>query len=55
MVGLNAAHVYGFDLDRLRPVADDIGPEIDAVAAGIDAIPESTTSFAFGPRTVGVA
>ena len=30
-------------------------PEVDAVYAGIDVIPPSTTSFAFGPRTVGVA
>ncbi len=54
MVGANAAEVYGFDLDALRPVADRIGPEVGAVAAGIDAIPEST-SFAFGPRTQTVA
>jgi predicted TIM-barrel fold metal-dependent hydrolase len=55
MVGLTAAEVYGFDLEQLRPIADRIGPLVDTVAAGIDAIPESTTSFAFGPRTVGVA
>jgi predicted TIM-barrel fold metal-dependent hydrolase len=55
MVGANAAEVYGFDLDVLRPVADRIGPEVDAVHAGIDTIPAATTSFAFGPRTVGVA
>jgi predicted TIM-barrel fold metal-dependent hydrolase len=55
MVGLNAAEVYGFDLAQLRPIADRIGPLVDTVAAGIDTIPESTTSFSFGPRTVGVA
>jgi hypothetical protein len=55
MVGANAALVYGFDLTRLQEVADRIGPEVDAVYAGIDVIPQSTTSFAFGPRTVGVA
>jgi predicted TIM-barrel fold metal-dependent hydrolase len=54
MVGANAADVYGFDLDALRPVADRIGPEVSAVFAGIETIPE-TTSFAFGPQTVGVA
>ena len=55
MVGGNAALVYGFDLTQLQKVADRIGPEVAAVYAGIDAIPQSTTSFAFGPRTVGVA
>ena len=55
MVGLTAAEVYGFDVDLLRPVADRIGPPVDAVAAGIDLVPEGTTSFAFGERSVGVA
>jgi predicted TIM-barrel fold metal-dependent hydrolase len=55
MVGANAADVYGFDLAALQPVADRIGPEVAAVFAGITAIPSDTTSFAFGPRTVGVA
>jgi predicted TIM-barrel fold metal-dependent hydrolase len=55
MVGGNAATAYGFDYARLQAVADRIGPEVDAVYAGIDVIPASTTSFAFGPRTVGVA
>ncbi len=55
MVGANAAEVYGFDLAHLRPVADRVGPEVAAVFAGIETIPETTTSFAFGPRTVGVA
>ena len=26
MLGLNAAEVYGFDVDALRPLADRIGP-----------------------------
>jgi predicted TIM-barrel fold metal-dependent hydrolase len=55
MVGQNAAEVYGFDLVALQAVADRIGPGVDAVHAGIDAVPAGTTSFAFGPRTVGVA
>jgi len=54
MVGANAADVYGFDVEALQAVADRIGPEVAAVADGIDTIPE-TTSFAFGSRTVGVA
>ena len=55
MVGLTAVDVYGFDLDVLRPVADRIGPPVDAVAGGLDRVPEGTTSFAFGERSVGVA
>jgi hypothetical protein len=55
MVGLTAAHVYGFDLDVLRPVADRIGPPVDRVAAGLDTVPADTTSFAFGPRTGGIS
>lgn len=55
MIGGNAAEVYGFDLAHLQRIADRIGPEVAAVSAGIAAIPAATTSFAFGPRTVGVA
>jgi predicted TIM-barrel fold metal-dependent hydrolase len=55
MVGENAAAVYGFDLAALAPVAARIGPPVDEVYAGITAVPAGTTSFAFGPRTVGVA
>jgi len=32
MVGLNAAAVYGFDSDALRPVADRVGPRVADVA-----------------------
>ena len=31
MVGLTAAEFYGFDVDALRPVADRIGPTVEAV------------------------
>ena len=55
MLAGNAAEVYGFDLTQLRKVADRIGPEVERVRAGVDTIPESTTSFAFGPRTVTVS
>lgn len=55
MVGGNAADVYGFDLEALDVVAARVGPEVAATFAGIDAIPEDITTFAFGPRSVGVA
>ena len=46
MVGATAAEVYGFDLPSLQVIADRIGPDADAVYAGIDEIPDST-SMAF--------
>jgi predicted TIM-barrel fold metal-dependent hydrolase len=36
MLAGNAAKLYGFDLDRLRTVADQVGPTHDEVSAGID-------------------
>jgi len=32
MVGLNAARVYGFDVDALAPVAARVGPSVDEIA-----------------------
>ena len=32
MLGDNAARTYGFDLEALRPIADEVGPLIDEVA-----------------------
>lgn len=55
MLSGNAAEVYGFDVAKLQDVADRIGPEVEAVYAGIDGVPESATSFAFQPRSVTVA
>ena len=55
MLSGNAADVYGFDLEALQKVADRIGPEVDAVFAGIDTIPPAATSFAFQPRSATVA
>jgi predicted TIM-barrel fold metal-dependent hydrolase len=54
MVGGNAAGLYGFDLDRLAPLAAEIGPEVAQVAGGIDDVPE-TLSLAFEPRSAGVS
>jgi hypothetical protein len=28
ILGTNAAKVYGFDVDRLQPIVDEIGPTI---------------------------
>ena len=54
MVGINAAGVYGFDLEQLMPLAAEIGPECSQVAAGIDFVPE-TLSLAFEARSAGVS
>jgi len=35
ILGLNAAEVYGFDLDELQPIADEIGPTVDEIRGGV--------------------
>jgi hypothetical protein len=52
MLGGNAAGVYGFDLAFLEPLAAKHGPRVDAVAGGLDAVPEGATSLAFRDRVV---
>jgi len=34
MLGGNAARVYGFDVDALRPIADEIGPTLQSIRSG---------------------
>jgi len=34
ILGFNAAKVYGFDVDSLQPIADEIGPSIAEIRAG---------------------
>ena len=36
-----AAEVYGFDLDALRPFADEFGPTVEELATPLDAIPDN--------------
>ena len=38
----NAARLYDFDLDKLAPLAEKIGPTVDEVNTPIDAIPDKT-------------
>jgi predicted TIM-barrel fold metal-dependent hydrolase len=54
MLGGTAAAVYGFDLDVLDPIAAQVGPRVDDVLAGIDAIPGGSVSLAFESRVTGV-
>jgi predicted TIM-barrel fold metal-dependent hydrolase len=51
MAGENAASVYGLDVDRLRDVADRIGPTIAEVSEPLDALPDGHRGFAF--REIG--
>lgn len=52
ILGGAAATAFGFDLDRLRPVADEVGPtagEVDRTL-GEDERPRGTTSMTFVGR-----
>ena len=39
MLAGNAADLYGFDLDKLRPLADKYGPKVADIARPLDALP----------------
>jgi hypothetical protein len=47
MTSLNAAELYGFDLDQLQKIADDIGPSVEAVSTPVrvEEFPTSTMSI----------
>jgi hypothetical protein len=47
MLGGNAARIYGFDLDKLAPIAAKCGPLVSDVDAGLDRVPEGARSMAF--------
>jgi predicted TIM-barrel fold metal-dependent hydrolase len=47
MLGENAAKLYGFDLDVLRPVAEPLGITPDLVATQLDEIPADSTCITF--------
>ena len=47
VLGGNAAELYGFDLDRLAPLAASHGPTVDQVATPLAEIPAKATSPAF--------
>jgi predicted TIM-barrel fold metal-dependent hydrolase len=52
MLGLNAAELYGFDLEKLAPIVEKIGPTPEQVAAPLaeDEFPEKTMTMAFRRR-----
>ena len=43
----NAARVYGFDLAKLAPLADEFGPTVSEIATPLDKIPAKATSPSF--------
>jgi len=47
MLGGNAAAVYGFDLEFLDTLAARVGPTVEEVRNGLDAVPEGAASLAF--------
>ncbi len=52
MLGLNAAELYDFDLEKLAPLAARFGPTPDEIARPLPAeeIPQNTHTGAFRPR-----
>lgn len=46
----NAAQVFGFDLDALRPFADAVGPTLADIHEPLTAVPPDSTSYAFLPE-----
>ena len=54
MIETNAADLFGFDLDALRPLADRIGPLVDEVATPLhpDDYPMDSTCNAFDKAQV---
>ena len=47
MLGLTAAEVYGFDVAKLREIADRVGPTINEVKKPLESFPEDSTCNAF--------
>jgi Amidohydrolase len=47
LLGGNAAAVYGFDLDRLAPIAERVGPTYAELSVPYEGIPEGNRSPAF--------
>jgi hypothetical protein len=47
MLGENAAKLYGFDLEALRPAAEEANITPDLVATPLEEIPEDSTCLVF--------
>jgi hypothetical protein len=47
MLGMTAVEVYGFDLEQLQPIADQIGPTVDELKVPLASFPDDSTCNAF--------
>ena len=47
LLGGNASKLYGFDMERLQPIADRVGPTIGELAVPYEGVPEGNRSPAF--------
>jgi predicted TIM-barrel fold metal-dependent hydrolase len=47
VLGRTAAKVYGFDLERLAPIAANVGPTVDELRVPLEGTPEGATSPGF--------
>jgi predicted TIM-barrel fold metal-dependent hydrolase len=55
MVGGTAAHVYGFDLEQLQPIANRVGPTVEEVATPLAEFPkqpDETSAAIFGTKNL---
>lgn len=50
MTSINAARVYGFDLDALQKIADRVGPTVEELATPVapEELPAKSFSFTVG-------
>jgi hypothetical protein len=52
MLGGNAAAVYGFDLDALAPLVNQIGPTVAEVGEPLSVVPADASSTVFEPDPI---
>ena len=43
ILGLNLAGLYGFDVEKLKPIADRIGPTVEEMNTPLERWPEGST------------
>jgi predicted TIM-barrel fold metal-dependent hydrolase len=52
MLSGTAAEVYGFDVEGLQPIADQIGPTVEEIQVPLEAFPTDSTCNAFDPDAI---
>ena len=48
VLATNAAEVYGFDLAKLAPITEKIGPTVEQIATPLPGVPEGATGLVWG-------